>query len=113
MCTFFLIDKGASTNITDLHGYLPIHYARINNHTMTEQIAESAHLHMTSTHSPDIKRFLESFGFVNQRDVFDAFQDISNHMSNSLNMATEDLASDDDPYSTDHSVDDRIDHSFE
>ena len=111
MCTFFLIDKGASQAITDAAGFLPVHYARANKHSMTEQIAESAHLHITSKHSPDIKRFLESFGFVSQTDLFNAFQDISTRMSTSLNMATDELTSDDDPYSTDHSFDDALDYS--
>ncbi len=108
MCTFLLIANNASQNIADAHGNLPVHYAHVNNHTLTEQIASSARQLMNNTHSSDIHRFLESFGFVNRMDMIDTLTEIGDQMARSLRMAADEMTSDDDMfgYGTDNSLED-------
>jgi hypothetical protein len=96
MSTYLLVANGADQNLVDLEGHPPAYYAKQNNHLLTEQIVTLFEQQRATSHSPDIQRFLESFGFVSKLDMFDAFSDISARMARSLTTATEELTDEDD-----------------
>ena len=94
MITYLLLTAHARMDIYDLDGKLPVDSARANGHAITEQVANLAMQGKLEEEVPnDIQLFLETFGYVERLDFLQDLRNISRHMSNSLNLVTDELTS--------------------
>ena len=108
MITFLLVAENSNLDLLDQDGKPPIYYARLNNHSITEQVASSAKQQLSQGHvQQDIRMFLESFGYVERVDFIDDLQKITRHMSSTLNIVTDELATSDTDFTdlTDYGTD--------